>query len=172
MDIRSDLIDTADHLALLVVKPFEAVIEAQQRSIEALTASIVALSERVEDSALVDAVAGRKLKFDDEPEGAYGGDGKASVSEAVYQNVLHRLEETQEDADRAYEALERASVMLGYGGDVSEDFFKYLRNRPKPGDEPAAYALPDDTRTNDMSEALASWVDYALSLKKEHEQSE
>ena len=56
--------------------------------------------------------------------------------------------------------LTKVSVMLGYGGDVSDDFLRHLDGRPSKVDNPSMHLLPDGTYTNVTSYALAEWTDY------------
>lgn len=139
-----------DHFAQ-TVDAYHTLIEQQRKAITALTYTVETLSKH------------GPRDFDDvcTPETAYGGDGKAAVSESVYQNVLRRLEEAQEDADRAYTALAKVSVMLGFDGDVDEKFFQYLCNRPGKTTGGNAYLLPDGSRTNVVTDALHAWMEVA-----------
>jgi len=138
----------------------------QMETIDALRGVVATMSRAVE------ALAGK---------GAVSG-APGPETEARIANLLDRVQAMEEQRKHAHDAIDQlesdraemhekleayrkaltpVSVMLGYRGEITEAFMKYIQRRPAKTEPPSAYLLPDGTHTNEMTTALAEWIDQS-----------
>jgi len=153
-EAQSDPVDMADLAA------------RQMETIDALRGVVATLSRAVEALAGRQAAPGAPSP---EAEARIAGlldkvqaleEARRGAAEEIHEMGLE-LEARAKRADAYHQMLTRVSVMLGYGGEVTEPFKTYLMRRPKSAENPSAYILPDGTQTNEMTAALAEWIDQS-----------